>query len=159
MSLPAPRNKVFILGESGIESELDSEGVSYCGGTDPALRRDMTPADFSAIASGDALDPDVGIVLAGLDMHLNYLKLSLGYHYIRRGAVFLATNTDATFPSSGALFPGAGTVSIALINMLNGGGAAEGQASSKPLVMGKPHQAMMDAIEGKFKFDRSKTCM
>ena len=29
----------------------------------------------------------------------------------------------------------------------------------QPEVMGKPSQAMMDAIEGKFKVDRAKTCM
>lgn len=28
-----------------------------------------------------------------------------------------------------------------------------------PVALGKPSQAMMDAIEGKFKFDRSKACM
>lgn len=28
-----------------------------------------------------------------------------------------------------------------------------------PLSLGKPSQAMMDAIEGKFQFDRKKTCM
>lgn len=29
----------------------------------------------------------------------------------------------------------------------------------KPTALGKPSQAMMDAIEGKFKFDRARTCM
>ncbi|KAI9849602.1 MAG: hypothetical protein M1837_002727 [Sclerophora amabilis] len=182
LSLPPPRNKTFILGESGIEAELASEGVPYCGGTDPSLRRDMTAADFTAIASGAALDPDVGVVLAGLDLHVNYLKLSLAYHYLRRGALFLATNTDSTFPSSGALFPGAGTISVTLVNMLgglpsggggggsgSGSGSGEGEAkteeaegegqATRPTVMGKPHQAMMDAIEGKFQLDRARTCM
>ena len=50
LKIPAPRNKVFVLGEAGIEAELRAEGVPFVGGTDPALRRDMTPADFAAIA-------------------------------------------------------------------------------------------------------------
>lgn len=29
----------------------------------------------------------------------------------------------------------------------------------KPVALGKPSQAMMDAIEGKFQFDRIRTCM
>lgn len=149
LALPAPKNKVFVLGESGIESELRSESVPFIGGTDPALRRDFAPEDYTSIADGSALDPDVGIVLAGLDFHINYLKLSLAYAYLKRGAVFMATNTDSTLPNSGTFFPGAGSISIPLINMIK----------KQPIALGKPSQAMMDAIEGKFKFDRSKACM
>lgn len=29
----------------------------------------------------------------------------------------------------------------------------------EPTPLGKPNQAMMDAIEGKFRFDRSRACM
>ena len=29
----------------------------------------------------------------------------------------------------------------------------------EPVALGKPSQAMMDSVEGKFKFDRSRTCM
>ncbi|KAI9681478.1 MAG: hypothetical protein M1817_002762 [Caeruleum heppii] len=152
LQLPAPRNKTFILGESGIEAELRSENLPFIGGTDPSLRRPVTADDFAAIASGAALDPEVGCVLAGLDYHVNYLKLSLAYHYLARGATFLATNTDATLPNSHTLFPGAGSISIPLINML-------GPSHPGPIVMGKPSTAMMDAIEGKFRFDRRKAVM
>lgn len=149
MKLPAPKNKVFVIGESGIESELRTEGVPFLGGTDAALRRDITPEDFSGLADGSLLDPDVGIVLAGLDFHINYLKLSMAYQYIRRGAKFLATNLDSTLPMSQTFFPGAGSISIPLVNM----------TGQTPLALGKPSQAMMDAIEGKFKLDRTRTCM
>ncbi|KAI9829233.1 MAG: hypothetical protein M1819_006413 [Sarea resinae] len=147
---PAPRNKTFILGEYGIEAELASESLPYTGGTDPSLRRDMTPADYTAIASGDALDPEVGVVLCGLDFHINYLKLALAHAYLVRGATFLATNTDGTLPASGAFFPGAGSVSAPLVKALGG---------REPVALGKPSQAMMQAVEGKFHFDKSRTCM
>ena len=91
----------------------------------------------------------MGVVLCGLDFHLNYLKLALAYHYVKRGAIFLATNTDSTLPSAGALFPGAGAISAPLVKMLG----------QEPTALGKPSQAMMDAIEGKFKLDRRRTCM
>ncbi|OQO12614.1 hypothetical protein B0A48_02076 [Cryoendolithus antarcticus] len=149
LALPPPKNKVYVLGESGVEQELQSENISYCGGTDPLLRREMMPIDFESVASGELLDDDVGIVLTGLDFHPSYLKIALGMAYLRRGAKFLATNTDSTLPSAGSLFPGAGAISAPLV-------AASGQT---PLALGKPSQAMMDAIEGKFKFDRKRACM
>lgn len=150
LSLPPSQKTVFVLGESGIETELDSESVLHIGGTDPSYNRLITPADYTAIASGSALDPSVGVVLAGLDFHVNYLKLSYAFAYLKRGAVFLATNMDSTLPSAGSLFPGAGSISAPLIAMTGG---------QQPTALGKPSQAMMDAIEGKFRFDRKKACM
>lgn len=149
LKLAPPKNKVFVIGEAGIESELRSEGVSFIGGTDPAYRRDATPEDFKGLADGSLLDPEVGCVLAGLDFHINYLKLSHALQYLRRGAVFLATNVDSTFPMSHGFFPGAGGISMPLVY-------ATGQ---KPVALGKPSQAMMDAVEGKFQLNRERTCM
>ncbi|KAL2008850.1 hypothetical protein VTN00DRAFT_7044 [Thermoascus crustaceus] len=151
LKLPENKRKVFVLGETGIEQELKSENIPVVGGTDPAFRRDLKPEDYGRIAAGDPelLDPEVGVVLVGLDFHINYLKLALAFHYIRRGAVFLATNIDSTLPNSGTFFPGAGSISAPLIMMVG----------TEPVTMGKPSQAMMDAIEGKFKFDRSRACM
>lgn len=144
------KKTVFVLGEAGIETELDSEKVPHIGGTDPSLNRLIEKDDYADIASGTTLDPSVGVVLCGLDFHLNYLKLSLAFHYLRHGAVFLATNIDTTLPSSSTLFPGAGACSAPLVAMLGG---------KQPTSLGKPSQAMMDAIEGKFRFDRQRACM
>ncbi|KAL2022322.1 hypothetical protein VTK56DRAFT_5720 [Thermocarpiscus australiensis] len=149
LKLAPPKNKVFVIGEAGIENELRSENIPFIGGTDPAFRRDMTPEDWKGIADGSLLDPEVGCVLAGLDFHINYLKLSHAFQYLRRGAVFLATNVDSTFPTNHSLFPGAGSIGMPLVY-------ATGQ---QPLALGKPSQAMMDAIEGKFQLDRDRTCM
>lgn len=149
--LATTKRTVFVIGESGIEQELDSENVPHICGSDPAFRREMKPEDYKAIAAGDPsiLDPSVGVVLVGLDFHFNYFKVALAYHHLRAGALFLATNLDSTLPSAGALFPGAGTMSAPLMKMLG----------QEPVTLGKPSQAMMDAIEGKFKFDRAKACM
>lgn len=149
LKLPAGKNKVFAIGESGMEQELAAENVPFIGGTDANLRRDITPEDFENMANGSMLDPEVGVVLCGLDFHINYLKLSLGLHYLRRGAVFLATNIDSTLPMHKDLFLGAGSCMIPLSYAVG----------REPLALGKPSQAMMDAVEGKFQLDRSKTCM
>ena len=151
--LRTSKKTVFVLGESGIGAELESEGIPHVGGSDPKYRREITPEDYRKIAAKDPelIDPEVGVVLAGLDFHINYLKLALAYHYIHfHGAIFLATNIDSTLPSAGTLFPGAGTISAPLIKMLGG---------KEPVALGKPSQAMMDAIEGKFRFERSRACM
>ena len=138
--------RVFVIGEAGVEDELRAVGLEVVGGTDPALRRDITPSDYASIASSTPIsqengliDPDVGIVLIGLDFHLNYLKLALAYHYIQtRKAVFLTTNGDTTLPSSGSLFPGAGACAAPLVAML-GRGPVES--------CGKPGKGMLEAIE------------
>lgn len=149
LKIPPPKNKVFVIGEIGIETELKTEGIEFIGGTDPAYRRDITPEDYKGIADGSLLDDNVGIVLAGLDFHITYLKYAHAYHYLARGAKFLATNTDSTLPANHTFFPGAGSISIPLINM----------TGQQPTALGKPSQAMMDSIEGKFQFDRKKACM
>ncbi|RFU78936.1 hypothetical protein TARUN_3290 [Trichoderma arundinaceum] len=149
LKLPAGKNKVFAIGESGIETELASEGIPFIGGTDPNFRRDITPADFEGMADGSLLDPEVGVVLCGLDFHINYLKLALGFHYVQRGAIFLATNADSTLPMHHAFFLGAGSIMIPVANAVG----------EQPTILGKPSQAMMDAVEGKFQLDRAKTCM
>lgn len=148
--LKLPRGKkVFVVGEKGAEEELRSEGIEFIGGTDEGLRRDITEDDFKGLADGSMLDPDVDIVLTALDFHINYLKLSMAFQYIQRGAKFLATNMDSTLPNNHAFFPGAGSTSIPLVNM----------SGQTPMTFGKPSQAMMDAIEGKFQLDRARTCM
>lgn len=107
------------------------------------------PEDFDAIASGEALDENVAVVLSGLDFHVNYLKLAHAFAYLQRGAQFLATNIDSTLPMSKSLFPGAGSIGAPLVKAMG----------KEALALGKPSQAMMDAIEGKFKLDRKRTCM
>ncbi|KAG5946474.1 hypothetical protein E4U59_003852 [Claviceps monticola] len=149
LQLPPGKNKVFVLGEVGVETELTAMGIPCIGGTDEKFRRDVTPEDFKGLADGSLLDPEVGAVLCGLDFHVNYLKLCTGMHYLRNGAVFLATNTDSTLPMHQSFFMGAGSCLAPL----------EYSSGRKPLVLGKPSQAMMDAVEGKFQLDRLRTCM
>jgi len=138
-----------VLGESGIEQELASESIPFVGGTDPAFHRNIDQKDFDDIASGKVLDPNVGVVLIGLDFRINYLKMALAQQYLLRGAVFLATNIDSTLPMSGGLFPGAGAVGAGIVK-------AHGL---EPLSLGKPSQAMMQAVEGKYHFQKDRTCM
>jgi 4-nitrophenyl phosphatase len=124
LKLPKDK-KVYVIGESGIEEELDAEGVAHCGGTDPEERRELKPEDYDTMRP----DPAVGAVLCGLDTHINYLKLSRAYQYLRDPAcLLLMTNTDSTYPTSGSLFPGAGSCSAPLRYATG----REGKALGKP---------------------------
>ena len=91
----------------GLEEELESEGIQYLGGTDPKYNIITPDIDFNAIKSG--LDKDVGAVVAGFDVMLNYTKLSYAYSYLtskEHDVKFILTNDDSTFPQSCGLFPG-----------------------------------------------------
>jgi len=131
---------------SGIEEELQEEGIPYIGGTDPA---DNTIEPFSL--TDFVLDPSVAAVLCGLDTSINYTKLSKAFQYLTRnpGCQFLATNEDSTFPHSHGLLPGSGAISAPLRFALN----------KDPLSIGKPAATMLDCIKAKHNFDPKRTIM
>jgi len=138
--------KVYVIGMSGIEEELREEGVSFTGGTDP---EDSTLEPFSL--ADFTLDPDVAAVLCGLDLKINYTKLSKAFQYLTRnsGCQFLVTNDDSTFPSADGLLPGAGSISAPLRYALG----------RDPVSIGKPAKTMLDCIRAKVNFDPARTIM
>lgn len=75
-------------------------------------------------------------VVVGLDLAFTYQRLDMAATAIRGGALFVAANTDVTFPGSGGLHPGAGAI-VAAIE------AASGQS---PIVAGKPHTAIRTMV-------------
>jgi len=144
-----PKDKlVYVLGERGVEDELETEGISFIGGTDPSERLEITEEDFNSIRP----DENVGAVLCGLDQHISYKKLSRALMYLRQKpeVYFIATNMDSTFPTHGALFPGAGACTAVPL---------EYSSKRRATVCGKPSQTMMDAIRAKYDFDKKRTCM
>ena len=84
--------KVYVVGEVGIQEELDLIGVPHFGGPEDAGKQpDMGP--------GCALphDSDVGAVIVGFDRNINYYKIQYAQLCINEnpGCEFIATNTDA----------------------------------------------------------------
>jgi len=67
-------------------------------------------------------------VVAGMDRSFTYEALSRALDALLNGARLLATNEDATFPSSGGLLPGAGSIV----------GAFRGMGFPPEVVVGKP---------------------
>jgi 4-nitrophenyl phosphatase len=96
---------VFVVGESGLRSAVTEIGMHIVDRADEAE-----------------------VVVAGLERGLSWESLSEATLAIRAGALFVATNTDATFPSERGLLPGAGAVIAAL----------ETASGVSPVVIGKP---------------------
>jgi len=106
---------VYVVGQEGIRQELTDSGFRL---TDPK-RGD--PADY---------------VVVGIDRQFTYRKLTYAQHAILKGACFIATNTDATFPAENTLMPGAGTIVAAI----------ETATSVAPRVIGKPETTTIALI-------------
>ncbi|KAJ3490611.1 hypothetical protein NLI96_g1302 [Meripilus lineatus] len=138
--------KVYVIGMSGLEEELQEEGIVTLGGTDPADNT-LTPFDLKDWER----DPAVGAVLCGLDTSVNYTKLSKAFQYLIKdpNCAFLATNEDSTYPTADGLLPGAGAVSAPLRFALG----------KDPVSIGKPAGTMLECIKAKHDFDPARTIM
>ncbi len=112
-ALGSDDDPVLVVGESGLVETLLASG------------RSMAEEATSARS-----------VVVGLDRQITYDKLEKAATAIRRGARFIATNTDVTFPMPEGPVPGAGAIVAAI--------AAASEAS--PEVTGKPHQPMVQHI-------------
>ena len=69
-------------------------------------------------------------VATGLDLDLSYERVAAAMSAIRNGAVFVATNTDDTYPTPAGLRPGGGSIAAAVATA----------AGREPVVCGKPHE-------------------
>ncbi|GAA6061242.1 hypothetical protein JCM10212_002701 [Sporobolomyces blumeae] len=139
--------KAYVIGERGLEDELDAVGIQHSGGTNPEDNVFVDLMDFSSITA----DPSVGAVVCGLDMHINYKKIARAHRYLREndGCLFIATNLDSTFPTHGSVYPGAGSTIAPLMTCFG----------KDPLVIGKPEGAMLESICQTFNLDKSRTIM
>lgn len=116
--LGAKGKTVFAVGHSGIVRELSEIGMNVL--TKP----------------GEAPAEQVDYVVAGIDRAFTYDKLNFAHQCILRGAQFIATNRDATFPVETGTVPGAGSI-IASIATATG---------REPIVIGKPESLAVEKI-------------
>ena len=100
-----------------------------------AIRQAM---DEAAIPMTEAPDHAEAVVV-GLDWEFDYQKLSGAVEAVRRGARFIATNTDPTFPVAGGLLPGSGAM-VAAVATASG---------VQPEVAGKPHRPMREVLRAR----------
>jgi glycerol-1-phosphatase len=108
--------------------------VTFLGGAGVREALERTGAEI--------VDPVEGpeAVVVGRSLELDFAALAAAAAAIRQGARFIATNTDATFPTPHGLEPGAG----ALVAYLEVG------SGRKAEVAGKPEAPMADLVRSRF---------
>jgi glycerol-1-phosphatase len=120
---------VLVLGEPSLVEVVRSTGRTALDA------RDVDPA---------LGPPPVGAVVVGAHEDWDRSRTGWAADAVRSGAVFLATNTDPTFPATGPggarLLPGNGAI-VAAVAVA---------AGREPEVCGKPHQPMAELIRSRF---------
>ena len=105
--LQEPDWPAFTVGEAGVSEALQERGVPTT--TDPETANS---------------------VVVGMFRGITYDLIAEAADAVRRGARFIATNADPTYPSKERLLPGAGAIVAAIAT-------ASGRS---PQIAGKPHQ-------------------
>jgi 4-nitrophenyl phosphatase len=89
------------------------------------------------------------VVVCGIDFDLTYNKMRTATLQIRKGAPFIGTNPDSSFPSPEGLVPGAGSI-LAML---------ESASDVTPTIIGKPARAMFESALRTLGTDPSETLM
>lgn len=121
-----PSGPVIVMGQAGLKTALTNAGFEL------------------------TTDPDLAVyAVAGINFELTYESLANVTLAIRRGARFIGTNGDVTYPSERGPLPGAGSI-LALLS------AATGQ---QPLVIGKPNAGMYEQAMARLGLTPAETLM
>jgi 4-nitrophenyl phosphatase len=108
---------VYVVGESGLHRAMTMQGFRVIG---PEQVRDGETAEA---------------VVAGLTRgSLTYELLAMGTSLLNKGALFIATNIDATYPTETGPLPGAGAI-VSVLEVASG---------RSPTVIGKPNPHMFE---------------
>ncbi|MEW6697059.1 MAG: HAD-IIA family hydrolase [Bacillota bacterium] len=103
---------VYVLGSEGLKTEMREFGI--------------------AVAEKE----DCQAVVVGHDDQLSYSHMRQAIQLIHRGATFIATNADATFPGPAGPCPGTGSIVRAL----------ETSSGRRPVIIGKPYPPMFRTV-------------
>ncbi len=132
----------YLVGRYGPHAAVHSVGMK-------GLTQTLIDAGLT-VTSGEEPPPHpVVAVAAGQDRAITHDKIKVAMRLILGGAEFVATNTDASFPTPDGLAPGTGMVI----------GALKGVTEMEPTVIGKPHTAIFEAAMRHFDADAATTAM
>ncbi len=137
--LPAGIERVltsgFVCGQ-WLRSRVPEGGVVLVVG-EAGLLRELREAGFEASPVAEAprgVEP--AAVVVGMDRAFTYKTLAAAQKAIRAGALYVATNSDVTFPTAHGLLPGAGSLVAAV----------SAAAESEPVVVGKPSMTLAETL-------------
>jgi len=145
LGLEIPEEKIFTSGEAtAIYLAQHFPGASlYVVGT-PPLQDEFRRHGFTLTEE----DPDV--VLLGFDTTLTYTKLWKLCDYVVAGKPYIATHPDINCPTSDGYIPDIGAT-IAFV--------ATSTGRRPDVIVGKPHQPIVDALAKKTGFPFEAHCM
>lgn len=129
--------RVLALGEEGLLRELREGGLEVHSAVELAAAAVGSGPAAASAAARSAEELRVEAAVAGLCRSLSYEALAATQAAIMGGALFVATNPDATYPAEGHLLPGAGSI-VAAVAMASG---------TEPVVIGKPGLGLAQALE------------
>jgi 4-nitrophenyl phosphatase len=108
---------VYVIGEKGLHDALTSKGFHI-----------ITPEEVKNGATAT-------LVVVGFNGHVTYFELAMGALLVHKGAAFIGTNPDPSYPSELGPLPGAGSL-LAVIQTATG---------VSPLIVGKPQPIIFQA--------------
>ena len=99
----------------------------------PGVAAALQECGLRPVAAGADEEPEVAAVMMGFGREVSWQHLAAASYAVAAGALFVATNTDLTYPSARGIAPGNGTLVAAVVH-------ATGR---EPLVAGKPHEPLL----------------
>ena len=124
-----------MVGEQGLVDVLEQEGIKWIGG-EKETETSISPQEYEEYK----IDEEVGAVVVGYDMNLNYRKISIATLYMQNGAKFIAWNDDMFDMVQGRPIPTTG-VSLKVLEYTTG---------LKPFVWGKPNPLVFELVRNNF---------
>ena len=113
-------SRVMVVGEEGLLRELQEAGLAAKHALGVAGKADAVPA----------------AVVVGMDRSFTYRSLAAAQAAVLAGALYVATNDDATFPTTDGLAPGAGAIVAAI----------SAATQREPVLVGKPGLALAEVL-------------
>lgn len=141
-----PEEVARLLGNVGVDAD-PGEVVTSAQAAARLLAEELSPGAMVLVVGSDALaaevrgrglrvtdtaDDDPAAVVQGYSPQVGYRNLAEATIAVRRGAWWVATNTDLTIPSPRGIVPGNGCLV----------GVVRAASGVEPVVAGKPHPAL-----------------
>ncbi len=139
--LVAPGERVLVCGGPGLHEEVERRGaaVTACREIVAGARKANPAAVLEALADHEPFDA----VVVGYHRDFDYLRMTVATRAVTEGARLLASNDDATYPTTSGPIPGGGSI-------LAGIATAAGVV---PTIAGKPHEPIAALVRDRLGSD------
>jgi phosphoglycolate/pyridoxal phosphate phosphatase family enzyme len=137
--LPAGPDRVLTSGSvcgTWLRTRVPAGSVVLVVGEE-GLIRELREAGFAATHVNEApAGAEPAAVVVGMDRTFTYRTLAAAQKAVRDGALYVATNSDVTFPTPEGLLPGAGSLVAAV----------SAAAEREPVLVGKPSMTLAETL-------------